>query len=75
MARGQEIRQAWARDNAEMHDAPRKARSIASRMYAGGRSNLVDASTRAEIGRQWASERTKKKVVRRRRLRKRGDEE
>jgi hypothetical protein len=60
MARGEQMRREWARDNAEMQNAPAKARSIASRMYAGGRSNLVDASTRQRIASDWQTERQKK---------------
>jgi hypothetical protein len=80
MARSEEIRRQWARDNAEqLHNAPSKAKSLANRIYAGGKSNLVDASTRQRIASDWQaqrqrpSKRFKRKPFRRRGIR--GDED
>jgi hypothetical protein len=75
MARGEEIRRAWERDNIEMHNAPARARKISSRIY----SHLVDPSTQTLVRANWQQERQKpsRKFKRRpfRRRGMRGDEE
>jgi hypothetical protein len=73
--RGEHIRREWARDNAEMHNAPARARGAAAKIYPG----LTDPSTQQLVKSNWQAERKKptrkfkRKPFRRRGIR--GDED
>jgi hypothetical protein len=72
MARGEEIRRQWARDNAEMHNAPGRARKISSRIY----SHLTDPSTQQLVRANWQAERQKpSRRFKRKPFRRRGEKE
>jgi hypothetical protein len=57
--RAQEIRAQVAADTAEMIRGSAASRSIASRIYADGKSGLVSEQTRSLIRQQWVLERAK----------------
>jgi hypothetical protein len=51
------------RETQEMLHAGPRSRSLASRVYAGGKSGLVDKTTTARIKSDWARDRSAKKRV------------
>jgi hypothetical protein len=67
--RARQIREAWGRDNLEMHNAPARARKLSSQIYPG----LTDPSTQQLVRTNWQKERQKpSKRFKRRPFRRRG---